>query len=489
MLTRRSFLQGAALCASAAAQVRRPNVLMISVDDWNDWVGALGGHPQVKTPNMDRLAGRGVLFTDAHTAAAICNPSRTALLTGRRPWTSGVYDNNQPWRAAMPDVVTLPQHFRANGYRALGAGKVFHHGRGYNDPRSWDDYYFWNPGARANGWHDNYSFPPDPEPTRPVTPMPSVSWRNFDWSPMEIAEDAMPDFKVASWASDLLRGKHDKPFFIAAGMFRPHIPWYVPKKYFDMYPVDQVIVPAVKEDDLADLPPVAREIALNQFSRHDLLVSTGNWKRAVQAYLACITFSDAMIGRILDALDNSPYRDNTIVALWSDHGYHLGEKWHWHKQALWQRATHIPLMFAAPGVTSAGGRCDRAVDLMSVYPTLCDLAGIPKPAGLDGVSVAPLLRDPQAKWDRPAITNYLRGNHSVRTQRWSYIRYHDGSEELYDRRQDPGELVNLAVQPATATARKQLAQWLPPQQAPDARPSGDFTFDPSAVTWTARKTP
>jgi arylsulfatase A-like enzyme len=287
----------------------------------------------------------------------------------------------------------------------------------------------------------------------------------------------------------LLRGKHEKPFFIAAGMFRPHIPWYVPKKYFDMYPVDQVIVPAVKEDDLADLPPVAREIALNQFSRHDLLVSTGNWKRAVQAYLACITFSDAMIGRILDALDNSPYRDNTIVALWSDHGYHLGEKWHWHKQALWQRATHIPLMFSAPGVTSAGGRCDRPVDLMSVYPTLCDLAGIPKPAGLDGVSVAPMLRDPQANWDRPAITNYLRGNHSVRTERWSYIRYHDGSEELYDRRQDPGELVNLAAQPATAAARKQLAQWLPAQQAPDARPSGDFIFDPSAVTWTARKTP
>jgi arylsulfatase A-like enzyme len=481
-MNRRQFLSLAAAPALMPAQAQRHNVLMIAVDDWNDWIGALGGHPQVRTPNVDRLAARGVLFTDAHTACPLCNPSRAALMTGRRPSTSGVYDNDQPWRAAMPDVTTLPQHFRNNGYRAYGGGKLFHHGKGYNDPRSWDEYYHWNPKAREEGMTDGYSFPPDPEPERPVTPMPSVSWRNFDWAPLDVGEDQMPDYKVSGWAASVLKQKHDKPFFLAAGMFRPHIPWFVPRRYFDMYPLDEVIVPQVKEDDLADLPPVARQMALNEHSRHDLLVSTGNWKRAVQAYLACITFSDAMIGRLLDALDASPYRDNTIVCLWSDHGYHLGEKWHWHKQALWQRATHVPLIVQAPGVTRAGTRCARPVDLMSVYPTLADLAGLPAPKGMDGVSLRPLLRDPSAHWDRPAINTFLRGNHGVYTERHHYIRYHDGAEELYDRLQDPNEWVNLAGRPAMAEVKRGMARWLP-ADAPDSPRARELTFDAKTVTW------
>jgi arylsulfatase A-like enzyme len=468
------------------AQRRRPNVFMIAVDDWNDWVGALGGHPQVKTPNMDRLASRGVLFTDAHTAAPICNPSRTALLTGRRPSTSGVYTNEQVWRTAMPDVVTLPQHLRANGYRTMGAGKLFHHGRGFNDPRSWDEYFFWNPKARENGWHDGYSFPPDPEPSRPVTPMPSVSWRNFDWSPVDVREEEMPDYKVSSWASGVLKQKHDRPFLVGAGMFRPHIPWFVPKKYFDMYPEESIIVPQVKEDDLADLPPVARQYALNEFSRHDLMVATGNWKRAVRAYLACITFSDTMIGRMLDALEASPERENTIVALWSDHGYHLGEKWHWHKQALWQRATHVPFLVTAPGVTKAAARCERPVGLIDVYPTIADLTGVAAPTGLDGVSLRPLLEDARREWDRPAITTYFRGDHAIRSERWSYIRYHDGSEELYDRRQDPQEWVNLAGEARMADVKREMAKWLPRQDAPDAAPASRYRFDPATVSWSPR---
>jgi arylsulfatase A-like enzyme len=487
MLNRRKFLASTiaapAILRSQAA--RRPNVLMISVDDWNDWVGALGGHPQVKTPNLDRLARRGVLFTDAHTAAPICNPSRTALMTGRRPSTSGVYDNDQPWRIPMPNAVTLPEHFRANGYRAWGGGKVFHHGKGYNDPHCWDEYYHWNPDARKNGMLDGYSFPPDPEPERPVTPMPSVSWRNFDWAPIDVRDEDMPDYKVSGWASNLLRQQYAQPFFFAAGMFRPHIPWFVPKRYFDMYPVDDVIVPTVKEDDLADLPPIARQIALNEHSRHDLMVSTGNWKRAVQAYLACITYSDAMVGRILDALDAGPNRDNTIVTLWSDHGYHLGEKWHWHKQALWQRATHIPFIVSAPGVTQPGGRCDRPVDLIHVYPTLADLAGLPAPAGVDGTSLRPLLKDPAAKWDRPALSTYLRGNHSIYTERWHYIRYHDGAEELYDRRQDPNEWVNIAQQQGLSDVKASFKKWLP-ADAPNSPRAGTHVFDPEKVRWTPK---
>lgn len=487
MLSRRSFLASAAAApAVLRAQSSKPNVLMIAVDDWNDWVGALGGHPQVKTPNMDRLAARGRLFADAHTAAPICNPSRAALLTGRRPSTSGVYTNEQPWRLAMPDAVTLPQHFKANGYGAFGSGKIFHHGKGYNDPASWDEYFFWNPKGKENGWTDGYSFPPDPEPVRPVTPMPSVSWRNFDWSAVDAQETGMPDYKVASWAGEVLKRKHAKPFFLAAGMFRPHIPWFVPKKYFDMYPLESIVVPVVKEDDLSDLPPVAREYALNQFSRHDLMVSTGNWKKAVQAYLACITFSDAMIGRMLDSLDASAYRDNTVVILWSDHGYHLGEKWHWHKQALWNRATHVPLIVSTPGMTKPGVQCARPVSLIDVYPTLTDLCGLPRPAGLDGQSLAPLLKDPEGKREQPALITYFRGDHALRSERWSYIRYHDGSEELYDRRQDGAEWINVANQPAMASVKKDLARWLPKTDAPNAPYAKDYRYDPATTKWSRK---
>lgn len=484
VMSRRAFL-GAAAAAPLARAQSRPNVLMLAVDDWNDWIGALGGHPQVKTPNVDRLASMGMLFTDAHTAAPLCNPSRSALMTGRRPTTSGVYDNDQPWRIAMPNVVTLPEHFRNNGYRAMGAGKLFHHGRGYNDPRCWDEYFHWNPKARANGMTDGYSFPPDPEPARPATPMPSVSWRNFDWAPVDVREEEMPDYKVASWAIERLKQNHGKPFFLAAGMFRPHIPWFVPKKYFDMYPLDEVVLPPVKDDDLADLPEAGRKMALNEHSRHDLLVTTGNWKRAVQAYLACISFSDAMLGRILDAFEKSPARENTIVALWSDHGYHLGEKWHWHKQALWQRATHIPLIVAAPGVTKPGSRCSAPVDTMNVYPTLADLAGLPAPASADGVSLRPLLKDPAAKWDRPAISTYLRGNHAVYTERWHYIRYADGSEELYDRPRDPHEWVNLAGNPAHREAKSEMARLVPKDAANSPR-AESHRFDPAEVRWTPK---
>ncbi len=489
MTTRRSFLASAvAAPAVLKAQNRRPNVLMIAMDDMNDWVGALGGHPQVRTPNLDRLASQGMLFTEAHTAAPICNPSRSALMTGVQPSNSGVYDNDQPWRIASPAAVSLPQHFRENGYRTEGGGKLFHHGRGYNDPRSWDNYFFWNPAARANAWHDNYSFQPDPEPSkRPVTPMPSVSWRNFDWAPLEVRDQEMPDFKLASWAGDFLRSPQDRPFFLAAGFFRPHIPWFVPRRYFDLYPLDSIIVPTVKEDDLADLPPIAREFALNEHSRHDLLVSTGNWRKAVQAYLACITFSDAQVGRLLDSLDKSPHRDNTIIALWSDHGYHLGEKWHWHKQSLWYRSTHVPFMVSAPGLTQPGARCAAPVSLLDLYPTLADLAGLPPKSKLDGASLKPLLQNPRATWERPALSTFLRGNHALTGARWRYIRYHDGSEELYDRQRDPNEWVNLAAQPEYAGAKRDLARWLPKNDAPNSPRQADYELEPEQVRWLPRR--
>jgi arylsulfatase A-like enzyme len=483
MLSRRGFLAATAAPAILRpAQQRRPNVLMIAADDWNDWVGVFGGHPQVKTPNLDRLAAQSVRFTEAHCAAPICNPSRTALMTGRRPSTSGVYDNDQPWRLAMPDVVTLPQHFRLNGYRVEEGGKLFHHGRGYNDPLSWDRYFFWNPAAEANGWHDNYSFPPDPEPARPVTPMAALR-RNFDWAPLQVRDEEMPDFRLASWASDFLRSRQEKPFFLGAGFFRPHIPWFVPKRYFDMYPIDEIILPPVKEDDLADVPPAGRTIALNDDSRQDLVISTGNWRKAVQAYLACISFADTMIGRLLDAFEQSPHRDNTIVVLWSDHGYHLGEKWHWHKHALWYRATHVPLLIRVPGLTRAGAVCSRPVSLVDLYPTLADVAGLPAPGRPGGSSLRPLLENPRAEWKRPALTTFLRANHGLTGERWHYIRYADGSDELYDRQQDPHEWINLAGRSEHAARKKEMAAWLPESDAPDAPRAKDYRFDPATVRW------
>ncbi len=481
-----ALLFGALVLPATADE--HPNVLMIAMDDLNDWVGVLGGHPQVKTPNLDRLAGRGVLFADAHTAAPICNPSRAALMTGLLPSTTGVYDNNHVFRTALPDAVTLPQHFRNHGYRTEGGGKLFHHGRGFNDPRSWDDYFFWNSTARSNGWFDGYTRPPDPEPKRPAVQILEVTRRNFDWAPMHVPEQDFPDHKVATWAAASLRREHQQPFFLAVGIFRPHIPWFVPRKYYDMYPLEEVIVSPVKEDDLADLPLAARDMAVYDRvdARHDLVLSTGNFRKAVQAYLACITFADAMVGRILEALDASPHRDNTIVVLWSDHGYHLGEKWRWHKHALWNRATHVPLIISAPGVTKPGTRCEAPVSLIDLYPTLADLAGLPTPEGLDGQSLRPLLEDPRRASGRPALITYLRGNHALRTPTYSYIRYADGSEELYHRRQDPDEWVNLANAREMRVVVEELRTSLPAKDAPNAAPASEFTFDPATVSWTRK---
>lgn len=250
-----------------------------------------------------------------------------------------------------------------------------------------------------------------------------------------------------------------------------------------MYPPEEIILPTVKEDDLADLPPVARQFALNQYSRHDLLVSTGNWRFAVQAYLAAITFADARVGRLLDAFDKSPHRDNTVVVLWSDHGYHLGEKWRWHKQALWRRATHVPFLMVAPGLTRPATRCAEPADLTAVYPTLVDVAGLPAKEGLDGQSLRPLIENPSVTLGRTALSTYLRGNHAVTGRRWRCIRYHDGSEELYGRLKDPQEWVNLARRAGYAQHKQELAGCLPPRDAPDAPWSRDYRPDTDKVRW------
>ncbi len=428
----------------------KPNVLFIAVDDLNDWIGCLGNHPGIQTPHLDRLAARGVLFANAHAAAPACNPSRVALLTGRRPNSTGIYLNPQPWRSHLPDVVTLPQHYMAHGYKALGCGKIFH-GR-YTEPESWHAYL---PQGR------------DPRPSREVLDDPRSRAGGIIWGRLDVPDSEMNDYKMASWTIEQLGRQHDQPFFLACGIYRPHMPWQVPQEYYDLYPLDEVQLPKILENDLDDVPPAGVAMARPR-GDHRTMRQTGNWKHAVQAYLASVTFADRQIGRVLDALEASPYAENTIIVLWGDHGWHLGEKQHWRKFALWERATKTPLMIVAPSVTQPGGVVRQPVDLVSLYPTLCDLCDLPRGEHLDGPSLRPLLEDPKAEWPHVAIMTHGRNNHAIRDARWRYIRYANGDEELYDMQEDPHEWTNLANDEQHAEHKRRLAGHLPQVNAPNA---------------------
>lgn len=432
------------LGGKSASAAERPNVLFIAIDDLNDWIGCMGGHPQTRTPNLDRLAERAVLFSNAHCAAPACNPSRCALLNGIRPHQSGVYLNPQPWRPVLPDSVTLPQHFMAGGYDVRGGGKIFH-GR-YEDKASWHE------------WFDSGPTPPlsKKEQKNPHSRAGGVVWGNLHDTP----DSEMLDYRMATWAVDYLQREHDKPFFLAVGFKRPHMPWQAPGKYYDKFPASEMVLPTVPADDLRDIPKAGLAMAKPN-GDHAKMLATNNWKYAVQGYLATINFMDGQLGRVLDALESSPHRDNTIICLWSDHGWHLGEKQHWRKFALWERATKAPLMFVAPGLTKPGTVCQTPVDFMNIYPTLADLCGLPVGEHLSGVSMRPLLADVEASWDHPAMTTHGRGNHAICYKNWRYIRYADGSEELYDHESDPNEWTNLATRSESRPIIQQLAAHLP----------------------------
>jgi len=425
----------------------RPDVLFIAIDDLNDWVGHLGGNPDVKTPHLDRLARRGVSFTNAHCAAPACNPSRAALLSGLRPSTSGIYHNQHDWVNTLADVVTLPQHYRANGYCVLGGGKIFH-GSASAD-KLFDEYYH------------RKELPP------PKTPYNGLDMAHFDWQAIDVDEVEMPDYKLVSWAVEELAKERDKPLFLAVGIVKPHLPWYAPKKYFAMYPKEKITLPEVPDDDLHDVPPIGLRMARPQ-GDHKAVTESGEWRDAVQAYLATITFVDDQVGRLIEALDRSPRAKNTVVVLWGDHGWHLGEKHHWRKFTLWEEATRAPLIFVASGVAKPGGLCARPVDFMGIYPTLSDLCGIPIPDHVQGVSLRPLLEDLNASWDRMALTTHGRGEHGVRCDRWRYIRYHDGTEELYDHANDPMEWKNLAGDSQQDARKQSMAKWMPETEIPNA---------------------
>ena len=468
--------------AADAPRASKPNVLMIIADDLNDWVGCLGGHPDVKTPNLDRRADRGLLFANAYCVAPLCNPSRVATFTGQRPSKTGIYLNGVVWHEVLPGVVTIPQHFKANGYYVAGGGKVYHHPPGFNRRSDWDEYFDQvfdgHYQARLARGEDPsiftwpQGFPLNQLPAVKALAKPPQNPNEFDWGPFDQEDRQMGDGQMVEWAAKLLARPPKQPFFLAAGIYRPHLPWYAPRKYFDMYRPNRITLPPVKADDLEDVPEAGRRMAAERRGDLDLVVQEGRYREVLQAYLASVTFCDALIGRLLDALDAGPAAKNTIIVLWSDNGWHFGEKQHLHKSTLWGRSTHVPFLMVVPCVTRERTRTVQPVSLIDLFPTLNELCGLPQPAGLDGVSLVPLLKDPEHVWDRPAVTTHQQGNHAVSSDRWRYIHYADGGEELYDYRNDPNEWTNLANKPEFADVKAELARWLPRTDAPSASEQG-----------------
>jgi len=465
-----SSLTGAGYASSLSNRdkPKKYNVLFLAVDDLNDWVGCLGGHPQAKTPNIDQLAAKGVLFEQAYCAAPLCNPSRTAIMTGLNPSTTGIYGNKAWFRdhPTFKDWVTLPQYFRKHGYTAWTGGKIYHQPGGkWSDPIAWNQQYSKKVGT------------PSPPPDKRLQHGMSGKFKNdyyngwLDWAPIEQADEETDDWRTADLAAQRLQQEHDLPFFLACGFFRPHLPWYVPKAYFDMHPLAGIQLPPHTRDDLDDVPPMGRAMAGQVFS---IVREHRQWKHAVQGYLAACSFADACVGHVLDALDASRYRENTIVVLWGDHGYHLGEKDHFSKSALWEEATRTPLIIHVPGVSRSHSRCERPVSLVDLYPTLIELCGLPARDNLDGRSLAPLVRNPQLEWPYPALITHspywYGANHAIHSQRYHYIRYRDGGEELYDNKVDPYGWKNLANDPQYAEAKEHLKKWLPKVNAEHFRP-------------------
>ncbi len=444
---------------SCAAQ---PNVLLIAIDDMNNWIGCLGGHPDARSPNIDRLAELGTLFTNAHCQAPICNPSRTSIMYGVRPSTSGVYMNApKPWTVdQMSQYVTLPRWFARHGYQTYTTGKIYH---GSGLPDGDFDVVGPRPGQRIK--LDQRLVPATKEGA-------SGLW---DFGAQSYDESLFQDHVDASWAIDTMRS-HDasagKPFFLAIGFYRPHVPLYSPSRIFQQISRADIDLPVVREDDWDDIPAIVRELTKAPAAPpHQWFVESGRWQEAVQSYLACIRWTDEQVGRLLDAVQKGPHADNTIIVLYSDHGFFLGEKQRWAKQSLWEQATHVPLIIAAPGFAK-GQRCDRPAELLSIYPTLLELCELPANPQLEGRSVVALLKNASAEWPYHALTTHGKQNHTVRSDRYRYIRYHDGSEELYDLETDPHEWTNLVaggISEQHASIISDLAKSLPETNHQPAR--------------------
>ena len=448
--------------APASVKTQRPDIVLIVVDDLNDWVGAMKGHPQTITPNMDGLAKQGVLFTNAHCNAPQCRPSRASLLSGLYPKSTGTYFNstnrpdffgNQPMSGKTSKVdhgkpIILHEHFLTNGYRVVSGGKIAH----YTKPKATLDAYL--PLQNTRGSRNAF------------TDERSNLWG--DGGPHNLKDEATGDHKVAQWAIKQWQTESDKPLLMTVGFYRPHRPLNAPKAYFEKFPVEQMKLPAVpKEDDWADMPPYAKALARShahrklmegKYSEHEYILKRGGkaeWQYMVSSYLACVNYVDTQIGLFLKALKQNPRKRETMIILTSDHGWNLGEKGHWCKAALWKNTTNVPFIIVAPGMTQAGTKSKQPISLVDIYPTLCDMAGLDAPKHLEGKSILPLVKNPDHK-RKAAYLSYGPENTAVQTERYRYIRYEDGSEELYDHDTDPHEWKNLANQSEHAKLKAKL---------------------------------
>jgi iduronate 2-sulfatase len=446
--------------ASALAQRAPANVLFIAVDDLAATLGCYGD-VLAKTPNIDRLAATGVRFSRAYNQLPLCNPTRASVMTGRRPDTIQVYDLDQHFREALPDVVTLSQAFLQKGYFTARVGKIYHYNvpasigtAGFDDPPSWEKTI--NPKGR-DILDEALIF--NAEPHRKISA--ALSWLAADGE-----DEDQTDGMIATQAIRMMKEKRRERFFIAAGFFRPHTPFVAPKKYFDMYPLEEIRLPYAPENDRADIPvpAFAHNCPIPNYELDEMTC-----RKAVQAYYACVSFIDAQVGRLLDALDSLGLAETTLVVFWSDHGYHLGEHaGTWQKRTLFEECAKAPLIIRAPGKWGNGQSCDRIVEFVDIYPTVMEVTGKPSQSGLEGRSLGPLLNDPLAPWDGQAVTQILRPaddrlktpvmGRSIRTDRWRYTEWDEGRAgiELYDHHADPNEFQNIAVTP-TSYLKKVMA--------------------------------
>ncbi|MGK7394616.1 MAG: sulfatase [Candidatus Cyclobacteriaceae bacterium M3_2C_046] len=449
---------------------KKPNILFIAIDDLNDYVGCMNGSIKAYTPNIDRLAAQGTLFTNAHCQAPICGPSRASIMTGLYPATSGNYlQVNDPdikkANATVAQSTFMPDYFEKNGYKTMAVGKIYHNGDAANTFDEYGGKFAWM-GPKPK---ERFNYDPAKIPQK-------TGGTQTDWAPYPEHDSMMTDYKSAAWAVNKLGEDHEKPFFLAVGFVRPHVPWYAPQKWFDMFPKDKIETPPYQPNDFEDIPLMAYRVAeAPMMPTTEELIASGEWKDVMQAYLACIAFVDAQVGKVLEALEDSPYADNTIIVLWADHGYHLGEKNRFAKQAIWERDTRTVLIFKKPG-QDQGQDTNAPVQLVDIYPTLTNLAGLPDYPMAQGHSLKPLLDNPSYAWPHPALSFYGVDNIAVRDQQFRLIQYEDGSQELYDMQKDPNEWVNLAYQEEFQSTIEHLQKHIPDHWAP-LSPYSSYNFN------------
>ncbi len=453
ILTRRDLLWtplAGPLASMAQRGARKTNVLLVAVDDLNNRI-ACYGDPVVKTPNIDRLGRHGVRFDRSFCNYPLCNPTRTSLLSGKRPETTRIWDNNTPPRTYLGDVVFLPEYFKANGYFTARVGKIAH--GSYEDAVTWDI----SESRAGVALSKRGGQVRDEDHTKAGRGAPN----KLSWTPTNRPDAEEPDGATARRIVQLITENKDQPFFIGCGFHKPHLPWVAPRKYFDMYKLDDIKLPATPADDRDDIPPLALT-----FTQGDDKMTDEERRQATLAYHAATTFMDAQLGLVLDTLDRHKLWDNTVVLLFGDHGWHLYDHLQlWRKMTVFEQASRAPLFVHAPG-KAEGVACPRLVEFVDIYPTLTELAGLPRASGMEGSSFAPLLDNPQRPWKKAAFTMVARGKgrfgRSVRTERYRYTEWVDGAAgvELYDHETDINEWTNLAGKPKAAALQKQLQDLL-----------------------------